>query len=85
MLHEGIGELARSRLRGSSYLALRGLGCAYDQGVLTLWGCLPSHDLKQVARTMVGAVAGVAILINAIAVVPPGRRQSVVHDRELQA
>ncbi len=33
---------------------------------------------------MVGDVAGVTILIKAIAVVPPRRRPNVVHDRELQ-
>ncbi len=43
MVHERIGELARSWLRVGSYLALRGLGRASDKGVLTLWGCLPSH------------------------------------------
>ena len=74
MVRDGIGESARSRLQGSPYLALRGLGCTYRDGVLTLWGNLPSHYLKQVAQTMVSEVAGVTTLVNTIAVVPPARR-----------
>jgi hypothetical protein len=75
-MHDGTGELAQRRLQGSPYLALRELGCAYHDGVLTLWGSLPSHYLKQVAQTMVGDVAGVTTLVNTIAVVPPRRRAS---------
>jgi hypothetical protein len=84
MRHHGTGELARRRLQGSPYLALRDLGCAYHDGVLTLWGSLPSHYLKHVAQTMVGDVAGVTTLVNTIAVVPPVRRARAVHEQELR-
>lgn len=80
MMHGGTGESARSRLQGSPYFAIRDIGCAYQDGVLTLRGCVPSHYLKQVAQATVADVAGVMTVVNTVVVVPPVRRATV--DRE---
>ncbi|HYT89933.1 MAG TPA: BON domain-containing protein [Gemmataceae bacterium] len=68
---EGPAELAEGRLRRSSYLALRGVSCAWDAGVLTLRGRLPSYYLKQVAQASVAQVGGVERVENRIEVVAP--------------
>ncbi len=67
----GIGESARSRLQGSSYFALRDVGCEYWDGVLTLQGRLPTYYLKQIAQTMVAEVEGVTAVVNRIEVTAP--------------
>jgi len=75
----GIGESARSRLQNSSYFALRDVGCAYQDRVLTLRGRLPSYYLKQMAQAMVADVEGVAAIDNQIEVMSPGNRARVGH------
>ena len=49
----GVAEWAESRLRRNGYLALRDIYCEDHEGVLTLWGRLPSYYLKQVAQEAV--------------------------------
>ena len=83
-MYGGIGELARSRLQLSPYFALRGIGCDYQDGVLTLWGFLPSHYLKQVAQATVSGVAGVTTVVNAIQVLPPPWREAAGRVGELR-
>jgi hypothetical protein len=73
-LPPGAAEVAEARLRGNPYLALRNVVCTYRHGVLTLYGCLPTYYLKQVALAAVAQVAGVERVANEIEVVtPPGR------------
>ncbi len=76
MMHGGIGESARSRLQDSPYFSIRGIDCAYREGVLTLRGRLPSHYLKQVALALVADVAGVTSVNNTIEVVALVRRET---------
>jgi osmotically-inducible protein OsmY len=65
----GIEESVECRLRGSPYLALRDVGCAYRDGVLTLRGCLPTYYLKQMAQEVSAVVEGVRSIANEIEVI----------------
>jgi osmotically-inducible protein OsmY len=65
-----VAEYAESRLRGNSYLALKNICCKYQDGILTLRGCLPSYYLKQVAQTAVAHIEGVRRVVNEIVVTP---------------
>jgi osmotically-inducible protein OsmY len=76
-MRDGIEESAVARLQGSPYFAVRDVGCAYQDGVLTLRGCLPSYYLKQLAQMAVTDVEGVTAIVNQIAVVPTMQRQAV--------
>ena len=67
----GVAELAESRLRSNSYLALKNVSCAYADGVLTLDGYLPTYYLKQLAQEVVAGVDGVARVVNRIEVCRP--------------
>jgi osmotically-inducible protein OsmY len=58
-------------LRKSAYLALRGVSCAWDSGVLTLLGRVPSYYLKQVAQVTVAQVGGVERVENRLEVAVP--------------
>ena len=69
-LRGGVSELAESRLRGNSYLALRNVSCSYHDGVLTLTGCLPSYYLKQVAQSAVDSLENVTRVDNRMEVAP---------------
>src|SRR6476469_1114034 len=62
----GIDELAESRLRSNSYLALKNVSCELSQGRLVLRGSLPSYYLKQVAQEVVAGVAGETLVVNQI-------------------
>lgn len=63
-----IGELAESRLRSNSYLALRNISCEYRDGALILRGRVPSYYLKQIAQQVVATIAGVSPIVNQIEV-----------------
>src|SRR5947209_1876441 len=65
-----IAEHAESRLRGNSYLALKNICCKYQDGILTLRGCVSSYYLKQVAQTAVAQIEGVHRVVNEIVVTP---------------
>jgi osmotically-inducible protein OsmY len=77
-----IKESAVARLQSSGYFALRDVGCAYKDGILTLHGCLPSYYLKQLAQMAVADVEGVTAIVNQIAVVTPMQRQAVGRSEE---
>jgi osmotically-inducible protein OsmY len=62
----GVAELAESRLRSNSYLALKNVSCEYQEGRLILRGCLPTYYLKQLAQEVVARVAGVDRIVNQI-------------------
>jgi osmotically-inducible protein OsmY len=66
----GVEDVARARLLGNAYLALRNVSCAYEGGVLTLRGSLPSYYLKQVAQAAVASLDGVGRVVNEIEVGP---------------
>jgi osmotically-inducible protein OsmY len=62
----GVAQLAESRLRNNSYLALKNVSCEYQQGLLVLRGFLPSYYLKQLAQEVVARVDGVDQILNQI-------------------
>ena len=67
-------EGAEHCLRNNSYLALKNVSCEYNEGVLTLRGCLPTYYLKQIAQTAVARVAGVERVNNEIEVITSSQR-----------
>ena len=67
-----VAEWTESRLRRNGYLALRNISCEHHEGVLTLWGRLPSYYLKQVAQEAVADHQGVRQIDNRIEVLAPG-------------
>jgi len=69
-----VGQAERA-LRNSPYLILRNVACEYQEGVLTLRGCLPTYYLKQVAQAVVARVEGVRQVVNDIEVVCTGLRE----------
>lgn len=72
----GIEDSAEGRLRSSPYLALRDVGCAARDGVVTLRGHLPTYYLKQLAQAVVAEVDGVRAVDNQIAVLAPPPREA---------
>jgi osmotically-inducible protein OsmY len=72
-----IEEAAEGRLRRSSHLVLRDIGCTCREGVMTLRGYLPTYYLKQIAQHMVAEIDGVRGIINQIEVLVPSRRNDV--------
>ena len=70
-----IAEMAEARLRKSSYLTLCNVFCEFQEGVLTLRGCLPRYYLKQVAQEVVAELPGVEHVDNQIEVLPVHRRE----------
>jgi osmotically-inducible protein OsmY len=73
---DNVAERAESRLRGNSYLALKNVTCDFQDGVLTLRGCLPTYYLKQIAQAVVGRLDGVQRIVNDIQVTPARRNVS---------
>ena len=71
----GPADLAERALCNSPYLSLRNVACAYQDGVLTLRGCLPTYYLKQVAQAVVGRVEGVRRVVNEIEVLCAASRE----------
>jgi osmotically-inducible protein OsmY len=68
-----IREGAESRLRSNGYLAMKNVSCDYENGILTLRGCVPSYFLKQMAQTAVARMPGVERVINDIVVISSPR------------
>jgi osmotically-inducible protein OsmY len=64
-------ELVQRRLRESSYYYLRTINCAFDEGVLTLRGRVPSYYLKQTVQALAEKVEGVQQVINLVDVMYP--------------
>jgi osmotically-inducible protein OsmY len=68
-------DLAERALRSGPYLALRNITCEWQDGVLTLRGCLPTYYLKQVAQAVVARIESVQQVINEIEVLCAGMRE----------
>jgi osmotically-inducible protein OsmY len=64
-------ELVQRRLRDSSYYYLRTVSCAFDEGVLTLRGRVPSFYLKQTVQVIAENVEGVSQVVNLVDVMYP--------------
>jgi osmotically-inducible protein OsmY len=65
---------ARRALESSPYLPLRTITCYIHEGVLSLRGRVPTFYCKQLAQSLVSAIAGVEEVNNQLEVVGPGRR-----------
>ena len=64
-----IAAIAEARFRANSHMALRGISCKADQGVLVLEGHLSTFFLKQLAQEIVTNIEGVVQVVNHIEVV----------------
>lgn len=64
--HLDPGELAESRLRCNSYLALQRVSCDFHEGVLVLRGRVPTYYLKQMALAAVTGVTGIGRVVDHI-------------------
>ena len=61
---------AQSRLRHSPYVPLRNVQCSFFDGVLILWGRVPSYYLKQIAQSLVLDMPAVSQVRNELRVCP---------------
>ncbi len=61
-------EVAKLILNNSPYHPIRNLTCSFQDGVLTIGGCVPRFHLKQVAQTAVQGIEGVTQIENRIVV-----------------
>jgi len=65
-----VAVLAERRLRGKPYLALQGVSCSFQDGVLTLQGLVNTEPLRRIAAAVVGRLPGVGRVANGIEVAP---------------
>lgn len=80
-LGQRIRRRAEDRLRRSGYLAMSNVSCDAHEGVVYLYGRLPSYYLKQIAQAVAAGVEGVRRVVNRIEVCAPARPQAPVgHD-----
>ena len=70
-----IEQIAQRRLRESPYFFLKRLNCHFDDGVLTLRGCVPFGQLKQFAEAIVGRIDGVQEVANHVEIFDAARGQ----------
>ena len=70
-IHARIKKLAEGRLRSHPHLALKNICCVYQNGLLSLRGCLPTYYLKRLAQEAVADLEGVDRTDNQIQVVAP--------------
>ncbi len=66
-----VGKLAERKLRESPYYFLKRLTCDYLEGVLTLRGRVPFHQLATCAEVIVSRVDGVEAVVNCLEVGEP--------------
>jgi osmotically-inducible protein OsmY len=64
-----VQEEAHMLFQHSPYRELWNIACEYQEGVLTLEGCVPSFFLKQVAQTIAQQVDRVETVNNCLEVV----------------
>jgi osmotically-inducible protein OsmY len=66
-------EAANARLREAAYRPVQAVNCECDDGVLYLYGRVPSFYCKQLAQEAVVRLPGVGNVVNRIEVVPVSR------------
>ncbi len=71
----GILQSIDRRLRESSYYYLRTISTAYEAGVVTLRGRVPTFYLKQTVQAIVEKIEGVEQVVNLVDVVNPAGSQ----------
>ncbi len=64
-------ERVQRALAESSYRHLRRIHCAFDDGVLTLRGSMPTFYMKQTVQALVAKVDGVKQIVNLVEVANP--------------
>lgn len=62
-------EVVRRSLRQTGYMELRNLGVTVSENGVTLYGCVPSYHLKQLAQAAATRVPGIDCFINAVEVI----------------
>ena len=67
----GVLQTIERRLRDSSYYYLRTISAAYEAGVVTLRGRVPTFYLKQTVQSIVEKTEGVERVVNLVDVVNP--------------
>jgi len=65
-----VAATAEARLRESPRFAEGRVSCHFEQGTLTLRGCVPSYSLKHAAESLVGRIDGVVTVDNRLEVMP---------------
>jgi BON domain-containing protein len=76
-----IVQTVERKLRESSYYYLRSIRCAFEAGVITLRGRVPTFYLKQTVQAIVEKIDGVEQVVNLVEVFDsrqaplPGLRQ----------
>jgi hypothetical protein len=63
-----IVQAVERRLRESSYYYLRSIRCAFESGVITLRGRVPTFYLKQTVQAIVEKIDGVEQVVNLVEV-----------------
>jgi osmotically-inducible protein OsmY len=63
-----IVQTVERRLRESSYYYLRSIRCAFEAGVITLRGRVPTFYLKQTVQAIVEKIEGVEQVVNLVEV-----------------
>jgi osmotically-inducible protein OsmY len=64
-----IAAIVKARFRANSHMALRGISCKADRGVLVLEGHVGTFLQKQLAQKIVANIEGVVQVVNHIKVV----------------
>ncbi len=67
----GVLQSIERRLRESSYYYLRTISAAYESGVITLRGRVPTFYLKQTVQSIVEKTEGVERVVNLVDVINP--------------
>jgi osmotically-inducible protein OsmY len=67
---DAIEAEAEACLRNSPYFSLHRVTCRFQDGVLTLRGCVPKFYDKQIAQTLLGSLQGVRKIENCLDVAP---------------
>ena len=67
---DAVRKAAESRLRESSYAALRLVKCDFHEGVLIFRGNVPTYHQKQVAQSLLQSLEGVLEVSNRLEVGP---------------
>jgi len=66
--NESIAQSVKECLRSHAYRELRSLSCEFCNGIVTLRGEVTTYFNKQLAQESVRRLAGVEVIINAVAV-----------------
>lgn len=66
-----IRRSAQRKFRESGYFVLRDVQCRVEQGIVTLFGTVPSYYMKQIAQTIILRMEGAEGVQNFVVVEKP--------------